>query len=165
MYAGFWKGGSRTSENWKRIMRIRNQSHFWIFTQIWSDFLPEIRWRAKKKGLHSNLVRFFARNQVKSKKKGLHSNLVRFFARNQVKSKKKRSSPKFGPIFCPNSGAGLKQTYKIYPLCNQSVCPTCKGGGMPQFCMLFYAKYTILVTQKGGHGPMPPPPKYAPVKN
>ena len=28
---------------------------------------------------------------------------------------------------------------------------------MPQFCMLFYAKYTILVTQKGGHGPMPPP--------
>ena len=27
---------------------------------------------------------------------------------------------------------------------------------MPQFRMLFYAKYTILATQKGGHGPMAP---------
>ena len=25
-----------------------------------------------------------------------------------------------------------------------------------QFCILFYANYTILATQKGGHGPMPP---------
>ena len=32
---------------------------------------------------------------------------------------------------------------------------------MPQFCMLFYANYTILATQRGGHGTMPPP-KYAP---
>ena len=32
---------------------------------------------------------------------------------------------------------------------------------MPQFCILFYANYTTLATQKGGHGPMPPP-KYAP---
>ena len=28
---------------------------------------------------------------------------------------------------------------------------------MLQFCMLFYANYTILATQKRGHGPMPPP--------
>ena len=28
---------------------------------------------------------------------------------------------------------------------------------MPQFCMQFYAKYTILATQRGDHGPMPPP--------
>ena len=33
---------------------------------------------------------------------------------------------------------------------------------MPQFCILFYANYTILATQEGGHGPMAPPPKYAP---
>ena len=35
---------------------------------------------------------------------------------------------------------------------------------MLQFFILFYAKYTILATQRGGHGPMPwamPPPKYA----
>ena len=32
---------------------------------------------------------------------------------------------------------------------------------MPQFCMLFYDYYTILATQKGGHGTMSPP-KYAP---
>ena len=28
---------------------------------------------------------------------------------------------------------------------------------MPQFCMLFYAKYTILANQRGGHGPNPLP--------
>ena len=32
---------------------------------------------------------------------------------------------------------------------------------MPQFCILFYANYTILANQRGGHGPMAPP-KYAP---
>ena len=70
---------------------------------------------------------------------------------------------KFGPIFYPNSSAGLKQTYKTYPLCNQSFRPTCKGGAMPQFCMLFYVKYTILATQKRGGMAQWPPAKYAPV--
>ena len=27
---------------------------------------------------------------------------------------------------------------------------------MPQFCILFYANSTILATQRGGHGTMPP---------
>ena len=27
---------------------------------------------------------------------------------------------------------------------------------MPQFRILFYANYTILATQRGGRGPMPP---------
>ena len=31
---------------------------------------------------------------------------------------------------------------------------------MPHVCIPFYANYTILATQKGGHGTMPP--KYAP---
>ena len=33
---------------------------------------------------------------------------------------------------------------------------------MPQFCILFYANYTILATQRGGPWPNGPPPKYAP---
>ena len=28
---------------------------------------------------------------------------------------------------------------------------------MPQFCILFYSNYTILATQRGGHGTMAPP--------
>ena len=32
---------------------------------------------------------------------------------------------------------------------------------MPQFCILFYANYTVLATQRGGHGLMAPP-KYVP---
>ena len=36
--------------------------------------------------------------------------------------------------------------------------PRTKRGGMPQFCILFLANYTILATQRGGgHGPMLPP--------
>ena len=33
------------------------------------------------------------------------------------------------------------------------------GGGMPQFCILFFANYTILATQRGGPWPNAPPPK------
>ena len=83
---------------------------------------------------------------------------VRFFAQNLVKTKKKRSlkfspvfrpklgerakknfSLKFSPIFRPNVRASLKLTHKTYPLCDQTFCPTCKGGAMPQFCRLFFA--------------------------
>ena len=34
---------------------------------------------------------------------------------------------------------------------------------MPQFCVLFYANYTILVTQRGGHGTIAPPPLNTPL--
>ena len=37
-----------------------------------------------------------------------------------------------------------------------------KGGALTQFCILFYANYTNLSTQRGAHGPMPPP-KYTSV--
>ena len=33
---------------------------------------------------------------------------------------------------------------------------------MPQFCILFYANYTILATQRRGPWPNGPSPKYAP---
>ena len=61
-------------------------------------------------------------------KKGLHSDLVRFWPKTKVFA---------------------------YPLCAQSFCPTYKGkgGGMPQFCILFYAYYTILATQEEGPCP------------
>ena len=36
---------------------------------------------------------------------------------------------------------------------------------MPQFCILFYANYTILSTQRGGTMAQWPPPKYAPAGN
>ena len=77
-----------------------------VFTQIWSDFLPKIKWRAKKKkkGLHSNSVQFFAQN-------------FRFFAQNRVKSnkkKEKRSSLKLGPIFCPK--LGKRSSIKLGPI-------------------------------------------------
>ena len=35
---------------------------------------------------------------------------------------------------------------------------------MPQSCILFYANYTILVTQRGGPWHHGPPPKYAPAQ-
>ena len=56
---------------------------------------------------------------------------VPFFAQNQVKSKKKKKfSLKFRPIFRPKS---LKFPAK-------SLMPNLqRGGGMPQFCSLFYA--------------------------
>ena len=114
-YAGFSKGGG--PEN-LRIMKTRMK----IFQpKTKSVFLPKIRRRQKKKGLHSNLVRFSAQNYVKAKKRSLPTVFVLKFSAHVT-----------------------------------------KGGAMPQFCILFYANYTILATQRGGHGPMAPP-KYAPV--
>ena len=78
-------------------------------------------------------VRFLAQNQVTTKKKsGLHSDLVRFLAQNWVKAKKK--------VF-------------THRLCAQTFYPSYKGRAMPQFCILFYANYTILATQRGGPCP------------
>ena len=32
-----------------------------------------------------------------------------------------------------------EQKHRAYPLCDQTLCPTCKGGAMPQVCLLFTA--------------------------
>ena len=56
------------------------------------------------------------------------------------KKKKRRSSPRF----CP---------FRVLKLSAQV---TKGGGSMPQFCILFYANYTVLTTLRGGHGTMPP---------
>ena len=60
-------------------------------------------------------------------------------AQNYVKTKKKRSSLRF----CP---------FRVLKLSAQVT----KREGNAQFCILFYANYTILATQKGGHGTMAP---------
>ena len=57
------RGWLVTSEN------LRSTKLESCFTQNQSDFLPKIRWRPKKKGLHSNLVRFFTQNLVQAKTK------------------------------------------------------------------------------------------------
>ena len=82
---------------------------------------------------HSNFVLFFAQNQVKSKKKGLHSNFVPFFAQYQV-------------ISSPKPDAQLA-----------------KGEGHASILLTLLCNVAILATQRGGgHGPMAPPPNYAP---
>ena len=74
----------------------------------------------------------------------------------------KRSSLKFSPVFDAKLGAGQKTKVFAHRLCPQTFCPSYTGGGsMPQFCILFYANYTILATQRGGPWPNAPP-KYAP---
>ena len=41
-------------------------------------------------------------------------------------------------------------------LCSNLLPKLQRGGSMPKFCIVFYANYTILATQRGGHGPMAP---------
>ena len=90
-----------------------------------------------------------------------------------VEDQKKRSSLKFCPIFCPKSGEdqkkrGLHSIFlqffaKIWVQANNKglrlpfVCSNLllnlQRRGMPQFCILFYANYTIQETQRS-HGPI-----------
>ena len=81
---------------------------------------------------------------VENQKKGLQSDLVWFLAQNWAKTKKKkekRSSVRVSPFLCSNFLPKLQRG----------------GGGMPQFYMLFYANYTILVNQRGGMAPLNTP--------
>ena len=84
-YVGFWKGGrarnfKKFEKNKDQKFRIRNCS-----TPIPSNFLPEIRWRAKrkKKGPHPNLVRFFGQSWVQAYSKRIKHILCVIQARSQ----------------------------------------------------------------------------------
>ena len=72
--------------------------------------------------------------------------------------KKIRSSLKISPVFGPK--LGQDQTNRSLPtFCLiewSDSLPKIQRGAMPQFCILFYTNYTILATQMGGHGTMPP---------
>ena len=51
---------------------------------------------------------------------------------------------------------GQKKTSPTVSMLKPSAQVTRGGGGMPQFCILFYADYTILATQTGAwpNGPL-----------
>ena len=75
--------------------------------------------------------------------------------------RKKWSSLKFSLFFCPKLGKDQKKRSlpTFCPLVRSDFLPKLQrggGGGMQQFCILFYANYTILATKGEGHGPMPP---------
>ena len=76
-------------------------------------------------------------------------------------SKKKRSSLKFPHILSPNVGASREETHKTYPLCDPTLCPTCKGGPCLNFAYYSMQLYNPGGPKGGGHGTMLPP-KYAP---
>ena len=58
----------------------------------------------------------------------------------------------------PVLGAGQKQRSSPTICMLKASAQLTNAGAMPQFCILFYANYTILATQRGGMDP----PKYAP---
>ena len=70
---------------------------------------------------------FRPKSGEEQKKKGLHSNFVPFFAQIQV-------------ISSPKLDAQLA-----------------KGGSHTSILLTFLCNFAILATQRGGHGPMPPP--------
>ena len=104
-----------------------------------SVFLPKISCRPKKKKVFT------------------HKFSPGFDPKLGENHKKKRSSLKFSPAF------GQKKSLRPPFLCS-NLLPKLQrgggGGGDATICILFYANYTILATQRGGHGPMPFP-KYA----
>ena len=65
------------------------------------------------------------------------------FCSKLAEEQKKRSSLKFSPNICRKLGAGLKQTYKTHPFCDQSLCLTYKKGG-PCHNFAYYSMLIIL---------------------
>ena len=96
--------------------------------------------KTKRKISPLRISPFFGPKLGEDKKKGLRSDLLWFLAQNLVKTLKKK---------------GL-QSDLVRCCAPQTFGPSYKGGAMPQFYMLLYANYTILATQRGGRGAMPP---------
>ena len=71
-----------------------------------------------------------------------------FLPKLRWRPKKKKFLLKFSPVF------GQKVDLRPPLLCSD-LLPKLQRGGMPKFCILFFANYTILATQRRG-GPMPP---------
>ena len=91
--------------------------------------------------LHPKSVPIFYSKLGEEQKKGLHSNLVPLFAQSKVQAKNKRLRQLFVcSKLLPKKGGGHSN----------------KKGGHAAILHTAYANYTILATQKGGHGPMAP---------
>ena len=80
-----------------------------------------------------------------------------------MKTKRKISPFRISPFSCPKLGEDQKKKEKrslvrFVRFCAQTFCSSYKGeGGMPQFCILFYANYTLLTSQRGGPWHHAPP--------
>ena len=94
------------------------------------------------------------------------------FTQIQSNFQKKRSSLKFSPIFKKKGlhsnsvrfqPVSVHEMHRTCLLCDETSCPTCKGGGGHASILLtFLCNFATLPTQRGeGLGTMPPP-KYAP---
>ena len=97
------------------------------------------------------------------KRKGLHSNLARFFC-PKLGEDQKKSTLKFSPVFGPKLSAGqTKRSSPTVCVLKPSAQVTKRGP-----CRNF-ASYSMLINYPGEtmgcHGPMPLPPKYAPVQD
>ena len=107
--------------------------------------------RILKKG-GARIFRKFERN-IDQNLKLSHSNFVPFFAQTQVKSKKKGLHSNFVPFFAQ---------YQVISSPKPDA-QLAKGGACLNFAH-FSMQFCIPGDPRGGHGPMPPPTKYAPGK-
>ena len=90
-----------------------------VFTQFWSDFLPKIRWRAKKKGLHSILVRFFAQKSATDERQGREKILFKTWRDNLISS----GPPKPGPGYdVPLEPPSRRPWTKVIPTVMTNCC-------------------------------------------
>ena len=108
-YAGFSKGGAQ------EIQKIWEQRRPYQKVPV---FQPKIRWWPKKKGLHSDLVRFLAQNWMKAKKKVFAHRLC-------------------AQTFCPSYQGGAMPQFGILFYANYSILSRQpKGGAMAQWPLL-----------------------------
>ena len=92
---------------------------------VWFFAQNEKTKEEKKRSLLKNSP-FFRQKLDEDQKKGLHSKLLGFF---WVRAKNK----------------GLRLPF----VCSKLLPNSQREGGIPQFCILIYANYTIVATQRG----------------
>ena len=133
-YAGFWKGGrGGGQEIWEEQ---RSESEI-VPSKISSIFCSKLGKEQKRKRKKSSSLIFSPifrpklgeEQKQKKNKKRSSLKLSAIFCPKLDEEQKKKSSPQFPPILSPNVGESLEETHRTYPLCDQTLCPTSKGGG------------------------------------
>ena len=86
--------------------------------------------RILKRGVGGQKLRKISEKQ-RTESEIVPPEISRIFCPKLGEQQKKRSSLKFGPVFRPKTDevSSLEETLKKYPLCDQTLCSTCKGGG------------------------------------
>ena len=122
---------------------------------IFHDVISSLR-RILKRGVGTRNFRKFEKNKDLNQK--LYTqNQSDFSPKIRWRAKKKKVFTQISSDFKPKRGCKPRRNAQNIPFVWSNLMPNLQRGGHASFLHTILCNYTILATQRGGHGAMPPP--------